>query len=301
MSIYTRSYMRPDSYSGSPRPFNMIKWILIVLVFAFVLQNVVNVWIGGDTGASILGFFWFTQGNLSRGLIHTPFTYALLHQGFLHILFNGLIIYFGGRWVQERLGSVRVLEFFLLAVFSGAILWLVVNALLGRQAILIGASAGALGLLVLFSLYQWKESIRFFILVFPVTMTGKQIVIVVVGLQLFFFLFSELAPGPGSTVAYSAHLGGIGVAYLYYRFLSHRRTFFEVLGLDGSKRASRREKRTAATRQSMGRYKVNLQSKPSPEVRAEVDRILDKINEQGFGSLTEEEKSILDQAKDSLR
>jgi hypothetical protein len=31
-----------------------------------------------------------------------------------------------------------------------------------------------------------------------------------------------------------------------------------------------------------------------------VDRILDKINSQGFGSLTDEEKQILDHAKDIL-
>ena len=40
---------------------------------------------------------------------------------------------------------------------------------------------------------------------------------------------------------------------------------------------------------------------PSKTLRAEVDRILDKINEQGFGALTEEEKRTLDRAKEDLR
>ena len=33
----------------------------------------------------------------------------------------------------------------------------------------------------------------------------------------------------------------------------------------------------------------------------EVDRILDKINEKGFGALTQQEKRTLDEAKDVLR
>jgi len=38
----------------------------------------------------------------------------------------------------------------------------------------------------------------------------------------------------------------------------------------------------------------------SGDLRTDVDHILDKINSQGFGSLTEEEKQTLDEAKDLL-
>ncbi len=38
----------------------------------------------------------------------------------------------------------------------------------------------------------------------------------------------------------------------------------------------------------------------SGSLRADVDRILDKINSHGFHSLSEEEKQILDDAKDLL-
>ena len=49
----------------------------------------------------------------------------------------------------------------------------------------------------------------------------------------------------------------------------------------------------------------SFQVAPSPAavretLRAEVDRVLDKINSQGFGALTEEEKRLLDEAKDLL-
>ena len=45
-------------------------------------------------------------------------------------------------------------------------------------------------------------------------------------------------------------------------------------------------------------YKVNRGKRN--ELQIEVDRILDKINATGFGSLTDSEKQTLDHAKDIL-
>jgi hypothetical protein len=58
------------------------------------------------------------------------------------------------------------------------------------------------------------------------------------------------------------------------------------------------------------RYRVNVgkprkaspaPSSKSPDLREEVDRILDKINSSGFGSLTNAEKETLNQARELLR
>jgi len=46
-------------------------------------------------------------------------------------------------------------------------------------------------------------------------------------------------------------------------------------------------------------FKINFSS--TSELQKEVDRILDKINESGFGSLTSKEKVTLDKAKSLLR
>lgn len=54
----------------------------------------------------------------------------------------------------------------------------------------------------------------------------------------------------------------------------------------------RRRKKTAA------HFTVNLTNRD--DLRAEVDRILDKINSEGFGALTDEEKRLLDEARDVL-
>ena len=49
----------------------------------------------------------------------------------------------------------------------------------------------------------------------------------------------------------------------------------------------------------MGRasdYKFKVDISSEENLRAEVDRILDKVNRQGFYSLTDEEKEILSEA-----
>ena len=45
---------------------------------------------------------------------------------------------------------------------------------------------------------------------------------------------------------------------------------------------------------------VQVEVPTREELRAEVDRILDKINSDGFGALTADEKQLLDDARDVL-
>jgi len=53
-----------------------------------------------------------------------------------------------------------------------------------------------------------------------------------------------------------------------------------------------------ATKQK-NKYTVNFDSHQS--IQQEVDRILDKINSEGFGALNQREKSILEKAKNFLK
>jgi predicted ATP-grasp superfamily ATP-dependent carboligase len=58
------------------------------------------------------------------------------------------------------------------------------------------------------------------------------------------------------------------------------------------------KKKAAVKARGAGNFTVNVTDKT--QVKREVDRILDKINDQGFGALSSEEKKILDKAKDLL-
>ena len=314
MSIYNRSYMRED-FSRPAKRFDALKTILITLVVVFVIQKIFQNWIGPE---GLSNWFGLSLGGLETGLFYSFISYGYLHStaGVIpwHLLVNALIIYFVGKHIQERYGPQRLLELFHLCVLAGGLVWLPVefiqiNQLGGYPGVLVGASAAGYGLLVLFFLERWSERTTILLyFMIPVSFTGKTGFWVITGIQAYMFLFVELSGQSGT--AYSAHLGGIGAALFYHRFLLSRPTLLSFIQGFGSTERSRpaKSKKSATT---TGRVTLNLKrSATSAEnlpadsntaLRTEVDRILDKINTDGFGALTDAEKRTLDQAKDKLK
>ena len=93
------------------------------------------------------------------------------------------------------------------------------------------------------------------------------------------FIFSELQNT--SSVAHSAHLGGLCAGACFYMYLKSGKSLPTFVF----------KKKTSMTfnspTPSKDAYKVNFAS--SSDLQSEVDRILDKINDTGFGSLTPKE------------
>lgn len=299
MSIYSRSYMRGDPSRFEHRQW-AIKSILIALVAVFLIQNIMRHWLGSTF---IEENFALNLYKLSQGWVHSLLTYGFLHstQGALpwHLVFNGLLLYWFGREIETRIGSERFLECFLLCIFSGGVIWSCVHFLSNQGVTVLGASSGVFGILYLFCRFRWNTMMEF--LFIPLRFTGKQLFWVLMGFQLFFFLFAELPGSNASATAYSAHLGGLLGAFIYEQKCLHRSTLISFFRRQAEPtiQPPKWEKRAAAVKTKTGnKYSINI-SKPS-HLKQEVDRILDKINAEGFGALSEEEKRILDKAKDVL-
>ena len=323
MGIYSRSYMRDDFPKRGGRSFDALKTILISLVVVFVLQKVLNIRFSPDPRIDILTqYLGLNLSSVAHGGIHRLITYAFLHSTAgglpMHLLFNGLVIYFAGKALKARIGDVRLMELFIFATLVGGLGWSLAQFVLGMNQVVVGASGAAMGLMAVFALLFWNETIRLYIFIFPVQLEGKMIFYLLLGMQAFLFVANELSPATSDSTAYSAHLGGIGAGYLYYRFLLKRQTFWDWLKGDkgtSAKSPAWQQRGAAAKKKGAGRFKLNLGGKASEpasrgssssggsdaNLRAEVDRILDKINSKGFGSLSESEKRILDRAKDRLK
>lgn len=285
-----RPYMRNDY---APRPTSMLTWILSALVAGFVMQNIFGRWLGSPTFEALLAL---TPGGLRRGEVWTLVTYTLLHANILHLLFNALGLFLLGRELLPLLGGGRFLAVFVASAVSGAGVWLGVQYFHGGGALL-GASGAVMALFILFACFYPEREITFLLFfVLPVTVKPKHLAWILVGVDLLGFLFSEI---PGKTfdtgVAYSAHLGGMLTGWVYFRFFHANHGWDRAAGIE-LPAWLRRRKRAGSPAPY---FKVNLGGSPK-HLRAEVDRILDKINSQGFGALTEEEKRILDEAKDLL-
>ena len=289
-----------------PAAYNREEWAIkvtiITLIVVFLVQNIFRHWLGSYF---IEQNFSLDLVHLSRGWIHTLLTYGFLHSTSQalpwHLVFNCLMLYWFGKELETRVGSERFIEIFLLCIFAGGIVWSGVHFLTRQYTGVLGASAGVFGVLYLFCRNRWLTPMAF--LFIPIQFTGKQLLYVILGFQVFFLLFAELPGSAGSATAYSAHLGGILGAFIYERKLmglATLSTFFRQLTAGkATVQPPKWTKRAEAVKARTGnRFKVNLTDRPA--MKQEVDRILDKINSQGFGALSEEEKKLLDRAKDLL-
>lgn len=285
--IYDRPYMRPDF---GRREMSVLGWIIGLSVAAFVVQNIFQVWF---KSTAMTRFLALSPENIGDGFIWTLATYGFLHGNILHILFNLLFAFFLGRELLPVVGPSRFVGIYLGAILIGGLAWLAVS-FTHTNGILIGASAAVFGLLTVFACFFPNKPITFLLFfIIPVTVKPKHLTLFFLVIAVFGLLFFELQ-GTGG-VAHSAHLGGMLTGWLYFRHV-HERTGRPAVtrpGIEVPKWFRTRKSAPIKTK-----YRVNL---TSPEdIRAEVDRILDKINNAGFGALTEHEKKVLDEARDIL-
>jgi len=285
--IYDRPYMRSDF---GRREISVLAWIIGITIVAFVVQTIFRVWF---KSTFIEDIFALSQIAMANGFVWSLVTYGFLHAGPLHLLVNLLVTFFLGRELLPILGPARFVGLYIGAVIVGGLTWLAVS-FTHTGGILLGGSAAVFALLTVFACFYPNKPITFLLFfIIPVTVKPKHLALIFLGIAVFGLLFQEL---PGNEyVAHSAHLGGMLAGWLYFRHVHHRTGEF----------ANVRPKievpkwfRRKAVPSTPNRFKVNV-TRPR-NVRAEVDRILDKINNSGFGSLTDREKKILDEAHDAL-
>ena len=278
-----------------PHKTSVVVWLIAAIVAGFLLQTIFLRWFG--VGRTFVDLFALSVDGITSGKVWTLLTYSFLHSpsNLLHVIANLLGLYFLGRELLPVVGSKRFLWFYGAAAASGGLLWLAANWTTG--GVVWGASAAVYGLLTIFACFYPNRQVTFLLFfVVPVTVKPKYVAYVLLGLDLCGFLFYEIM-GAASPFgfAHSAHLGGMLAGWVYYRYIHEGKwSFGRAASFEMPKWARKRETASA----SAPKYKVNLTDRS--DLRAEVDRILDKINSQGFGSLTDQEKRVLDSAKDLL-
>lgn len=290
MSIYNRPYMR----EAQPVSSSIIKILLVANIAVFVFQVI----LGKNFPTNIFAL-------RSNGWLMKPWTlvtYSFLHSTRdvfpMHLLGNLLGLFFIGRALEQSLTNRQLATLYFGSVLGGAILAIAAN--FGTNSVVLGASAGVSGLLIYFCITRPNEHVTFLLFfIVPVTLKPKWIGWTVFLISLYMCIFAEL-PGRSLT-AHSAHLGGMLGAVLFYRFAMGFKFNFSNFGNlaspfgKTSPSPNRRQRPVQPTK-----YSYTTQASKD-HLQKEVDRILDKINEHGFGSLTPQEKRTLDQAKDVLK
>jgi membrane associated rhomboid family serine protease len=288
--LQDRPYMR-DGYEK--RQTSIVTWLLSSIAAVFVVQNVFSRWfpIGLDwaLGLSPLG--------IRDGHLWTLVTYGFLHStsNLLQVIVYLIAIYFFGREVLPILGARRFMAVYASALVTGGAFWLAVHW--RHPELLLGASAGVSALVIIYACFFPNREITlllFFVL--PVTVKPKYLAYAMIAIDLCGFAFYEVlgALSPFGA-AHSAHLGGMAAGWVYYRYL-HDSNWSFASGRAEVEFPRWMKQRGAA--KAAPTYSVNIGDRG--HLRAEVDRILDKINSNGFGSLSADEKRILDEARDLI-
>jgi len=141
-------------------------------------------------------------------------TYAFLHADFMHVAGNMLFLWVFGDNVEDAMGHIKFLAFYLLCAAAGALAHKL--AVPGSEAPLIGASGAAAGVIAAYLLLHPR--VRIWVLAFgriPLKLSAMWVIGAWIAFQLFnFFAVAD------SQVSWAAHLGGIlagGVLVLFMR------------------------------------------------------------------------------------
>ena len=137
----------------------------------------------------------------------TVFTSMFIHGGLFHIIGNMLFLYGFGDKVEQRLGHIKYLLFYLAAGVAAA--WTQVATDLDSQAVIIGASGAIFGVVGAYLLaFPYRNTLWLVFIFFILPLV---------------FPFGSINPvAPGTAIAYMAHVGGFVAGILFmagYKFL----------------------------------------------------------------------------------
>jgi membrane associated rhomboid family serine protease len=201
----------------------------------------------------------------------TVITYMFLHAGLSHIFFNMLGLYFFGPRVESRMGSQRFIVLYLLSGLVGALF----SFFLAPGSAVIGASGAVLGVLMAFARFWPREQLMIWGII-PVE--ARWLVLIYAALD----LWSGFGGSRGG-VANFAHLGGFAGAFLYLLYLERRQ----------GARQFQKKAIPKVSDPTLGNWRNVDRGSIHSVNKDEVDRILDKINASGIGSLTPQERQFL--------
>ena len=287
-----------------------------------MLQEIKNFFIRGSTLSRIIGvniliflvvsvfrviFFLSNEPQLSEGIGHwfgissnlhvllqrpwTVITYMFLHFDFLHILFNMIVLYVGGRLFSDFIGSARLLPTYLFGGVAGAAFYVLSFNLFPvfREVVAfslaIGASASVLAIFVAVAVYMPNYQL-------PLLLLGR---IRLKYIALFFVVLDVISIDKGNPGGHLAHLGGAFWGFFYASMLK--------AGKDPARSAGKWFEAFGRVFSSKPRFRVEYhRDRPltdeeyndiKAEERKKMDLILDKISQSGYDSLTREEKKFL--------
>ncbi len=301
-----------DDITYAFRNGNMVTRLVIINFAVFAAVNILHLllWIvlkfdraaTNDLFNTMLN--WLCMPGDWRLLWHVwaPVTSMFLHEGFWHFLNNVIGLYLFGTIVSDLIGNRRVLPVYLLGGLVGNVLYFlsaqVPQINVGYYAL--GASGAIMALAGTALVLAPDYRVMLFLLG---EVKLKYIVLVIVLLDLVGIA------NQSNTGGHAAHIGGfLFGCFFVYRLRDGKDLSEGVNGVLGTIQGwfSRRSRRQTTGRRrpqpamkatTFGKAKgQSVSDEASYSFQERLDAILDKIKQQGYESLSQEEKDFLYQA-----
>lgn len=210
---------------------------------------------------------------------YTIITYQFFHDGFFHLLFNMLWLYWMGRIFLDFLKPRQFHFIYLTGGCAGALIYLLAYNIFpvfalatASGATIIGSSASVMAIVVATATLLPDYSIR---LMFLGDVKLKYLAIAYIVLD----IIGIASANAGGSFA---HIGGALFGFCYIKLLKK--------GTDWSNLFKRKSKLKVVKNESAGK---NPKRRTVSVDQKEIDAILDKISQSGYDKLTTEEKETL--------
>ena len=280
---------------------NIVVRLIYINVAAFVLCTLLSTvlaFFNIKVNELLVDYLWLPSNLLS--LLHRPWTfitYMFMHAGVWHLLGNMLWLYWFGKLFLYFFSAKHLRGLYIVGGLLGGVLYLVAyNALPvfeSKSAMLVGASASVLAIAIATAVREPEYRINL-MFVGPVRLKY---------FALFIVLFDTLSIGSSNAGGHIAHLGGALAGWWFTKGISsgYDITHWVNVCLDGivglfSKRERKPRKpkmKVHTTNSRTTDYEYNARKKEKSD---EVDKILDKLKQSGYSSLSDEEKRRLFEA-----
>jgi membrane associated rhomboid family serine protease len=247
-----------------------VKFLLIVNIVVFVLVE-----LSGQQSLLFRTFGLVPSLVWSKFKIWQLFTYLFIHGGIFHIFFNMFVLWMFGKDLESQWGKMEFLLFYFVCGIGAGLITVLfsVNSIVP----IVGASGAIYGLLLAYGFTYPNQMVYLYGLV-PI-----KVKYMVLGLGAIAF-FASLSASQ-SNVSHITHLSGmvIGLIFIYFNInWKVIKLWYIRMRLKGLSQQPAKQDNEEA------------------QMKKQVDKILDKLNDSGWDSLTEQEENYLTQASKRL-
>jgi membrane associated rhomboid family serine protease len=272
--------------------------LIVINAAIFILLNLIPSLFGASFGFSN----WFALPGSFPEYFLQPWsilTYAFVHSGFWHVLWNMYFLYIFSRFVLNLFTGKRFLTVYLLGAMAGGLLYMISYSIFPElvakgSSSMVGASAAVNAIIVFIATYSPNTQLKVFMFNIKLWQIAA------------FFVLSDLmrvATSPDNTGGFIAHLGGAAFGYIYAQQMAKGNdigAWFEGLmdtvasWFSGKPRPKKSRMRTVhRTSKTKTKAKPTTTKATKSEKQQQIDVILDKISKSGYESLSKAEKDFL--------